>query len=38
MNIYNNIRYTMYRKSDSFLAPVEAAETPAGEYELYPAF
>ena len=28
----------MYRKSDSFLAPVEAAETPAGEYELYPAF
>lgn len=38
MNIYNNIRYTMYRKSDSFLAPVQAAETPAGEYELYPAF
>ena len=28
----------MYRKSDSFLAPVEAAETPACVYELYPAF
>lgn len=28
----------MYRKSDSFLAPVQADETPAGEYDLYPAF
>ena len=28
----------MYRKSDSFLPPVQAAETPAGEYDLYPAF
>lgn len=28
----------MYRKSDSFLPPVQTAQTPAGEYDLYPAF
>lgn len=28
----------MDRKSDSFLPPVHVTETPAGEYDLYPAF
>lgn len=28
----------MFRKSDSFLAPVKAETTPAGVYDLYPAF